>query len=726
MSLRTAFLAACLVSAIPANSAVSITGIGNISVTADPSGQYSVTVPDMSWNFSGNIGAPLSNLQVSASADAIGGYAEIAFDFQAGGVRHASIRSYSNHPDILFTLSNPTADVANNVTFPNWKQYPSGLDHLTFSGIFAPPSFWDFASDSPFVFFDTAGRSFILSPASNFMTASMTHGTNGELAGGISKDIPTLPRGFEIRTLLVVENGINRAFDTWGNAITALTGKTRPSNDADLSLNKIGYWTDNGAAYYYTTAPSMNYEQTLNGVKKDFDKAGIKIGSLQLDSWFYPKGSGATWDNNGAGIYQYVAAAPPFGSGLLRFQQNLGVALITHSRWIDPSSPYHSLYKMSGNVVIDPAYWDSVAAYLSDSGVATFEQDWLADKAHTDFNLTDGDAFMDNMAASMARRHITMQYCMASARHYMQSAKYNNLTTIRTSADHLQRDRWTDFLYASRFASALGAWPFTDNFTTGDVSQLLLANLSAGPLGIGDAIGSINGPNLLHAVRRDGVIVKPDVPLTPSDASYTNMAHTTDTPQVAFTWSDFDELRTNYVFAFPQGTNTQTVFRPADFGVNSSVYAYDYFAGTGNLLNAADTITTKISGTVLYTVLAPVGPSGIAVLGDTDQFVTMGKKRITDIIDRGTARVSVSFAAGETSVVISGYSPVTPSVAAIEGSIGQVAYNQTTHLFQVPVMPGNNSSATIRIRQAGQSTNPAPLQPPPHRPKNPVKAGSTA
>ena len=44
---------------------------------------------------------------------------------------------------------------------------------------------------------------------------------------------------------------------------------------------------------------------------------------------------------------------------------------------------------MSGNVVTDPAYWETVAAYLATSGVATFEQDWLNDNAHTDFNLTD-------------------------------------------------------------------------------------------------------------------------------------------------------------------------------------------------------------------------------------------------------------------------------------------------------------------------------------------------
>jgi len=693
------FAVSSLVLAIPAHSVVTLVGSNNVKVTVDPAGPYSVTVPDLSWSFSGNIGVPLNNVQTGSGADALGGYSEISFDFQVGVARHASIRSYRDHPDVLFTVSCPSSEAVNTLAFPNFTQYPRNFDHLTFSGIFAPPSFWDYASDSPWIFFDGSGKSFILSPAANFMTASTTWGPNGELSSGISKDIPTLPRGFEHRTLLVVEKGINRAFDTWGHALTALGGKTRPANDADASLNKIGYWTDNGASYYYHMAGSMNYEQTLAAVKGDFDKAGIQLGYMQLDSWFYPKGSGSEWTNNGAGIYRYEAAAPPFMAGLSRFQQNLGVPLITHARWIDSSSPYRTLYKMSGNVVTDPAFWESVATYLSNSGVATFEQDWLADKAHTDFNLTDGDAFLDNMAAAMDRRHLTMQYCMASARHFLQSSKYTNLTTIRTSGDHLQRDRWTDFLYASRLGSALGAWPFTDNFISAETSQLLLATLSAGPIGIGDPIGSINSANLLHAVRRDGVIVKPDVPLTPTDASYSNMAHSTDTPQVAYTWSDFGELRTNYVFAFTQGKNALAKISLLDFGISGPVYVYDYFAGTGQLMDPSEVIQKQLSGDALYLVMAPLGPSGIAVLGDADQFVTMGKKRITGLTDQGAVRVIVSFADGEASRTITGYSPVAPMVLAIEGSIGQVIYNDSTHLFRVPVMAGNAGNAIVRIQK---------------------------
>ena len=687
-----------LVLSFPARSAVGIVGFSSTTVTVDPSGSYSVKVPDMAWTFSGNTGVPLNNLQTGSGTDGLGAFHEISFDLQVGVARHASIRSYTDHPDIVFTLNQPSSDAANTFAFPNLTEYPQNLDHLTFSGIFAPPTFSDYAKDSPWIFFDGAGKSFILSPAANFMTASTTWGPNGELSSGIAPEILTLPRGFEHRTLLVVEKGINRAFDTWGHALTTLNGKTRPPNDADTSLNQIGYWTDNGATYYYHMADSMTYPQTLDAVKGDFERAGIPLGYMQLDSWFYPKGSAAAWNDNGAGIYQYVAAAPPFMSGLARFQQNLGVPLIMHARWIDASSPYHKQYQMSGNVVTDPAYWETIAGYLATSGVATFEQDWLADKAHTDFNLTDGDAFLDNMAASMARRNLTMQYCMASPRHFLQSSKYSNLTTIRTSGDHLQRDRWPDFLYASRFASAMGAWPFTDNSMSTETSQLLLATLSAGPVGIGDPIGSIDGPNLLHAARRDGVIVKPDVPLTPTDASYLKMAHGTDAPQVAFTWSDFGVLRTNYAFAFTQGTNTLAEFSPMELGMTAIVYVYDYFAGTGQLVDPSDVIQRPISGDALYLVLAPVGPSGIAIVGDTDQFITMGKKRVTSYTDHGTALVSVAFAAGETSRVITGHSAVAPTVHATRGSIGPVVYDEATHLFHVPVMPGTSSSATIQLR----------------------------
>ena len=697
-----AFFGLAVFAFIPTAQAISIGGPNGLSVNIDSNGTYVVSVPSLAWTFSGAVGAPLANVQVTSGADALGSYSEVGFDFVTDTTRHASIRSYWDHADILFTVTNWAA-AANTFAFPNLTQYPQNLNHLAFTGTFAPPTFSAFAPESPWVFFDSSANAFILSPAANFMTAANTRGTNGQLASGISSSITSLPAGFQHRTLLVIEKGINRAFDTWGQALTSLYGKTRPTNDADVSLNKIGYWTDNGATYYYHMEGSMSYEQTLAAVKSNFDKLGIGLGYIQLDSWFYPKGPSALWSNNGQGIYQYVAATPPFANGLSRFQQNVGVPLITHARWIDASSPYHKTYSMSGNVVTDPAYWETVANYLATSGVATYEQDWLNDNAQASFNLTDEDAFLDNMAASMARHKVTMQYCMASPRHFLQSAKYNNLTTARTSADRLSRDKWSDFLYTSRLSSAVGAWPFTDNFLSTESTNLLLANLSAGPLGIGDAIGSINSANLLKAVRPDGVIVKPDSPLVPIDASYLNSAHGTDTPQIASAYSDFAGLRTYYVFAYTQGSNGEVKFRPSDAGAGQPVYVYDYFGGTGQPMDAADIIDRQISGDSMYLVMAPIGPSGMAVLGDTGQFITMGKKRVTAIQDDGKIRMTVSFSAGETSRVITGFSPWLPLAHALNGSASLV-YDAKAQQFRITVTPGADGTASIHILRSSGRT----------------------
>ena len=411
---------------------------------------------------------------------------------------------------------------------------------------------------------------------------------------------------------------------------------------------------------------------------------------MQLDSWFYPKGSGAEWTNNGAGIYRYEAAAPPFMSGLSRFQQNLGVPLVTHARWIDPSSPYRTLYKMSGNVVTDPAYWETVAAYLANSGVATFEQDWLDDKAHTDFNLTDGAAFLDNMAASMARRNLTMQYCMAAARHFLQRSKYSNLTTIRTSGDHLQRDRWTDFLYASRLGSALGAWPFTDNFMSTETSQLLLATLSAGPVGIGDQIGSINGAEPAprgEAGWRDREAGRA-VDSYGSQLLEHGAQHRRSTDRLHLVGF----RRTAHQLRFRVHTGKECAGEDQSIGFRNqrAGVCLRLLCRHGPVDRAADAIQKQISGDALYLVLAPVGPSGIADSGRCGPVRDHGQETRDGIYGswrgagyrelRGRRDLSDDYRI---------LARCADRAGDGGGSIGQVTYNAATHLFRVPVMAGS-------------------------------------
>jgi hypothetical protein len=695
-SVRAGLWCLLLVSAATAQT-TSIGGGAGLTVTVFANGAYEIAAPSQAWQFSGSIGGPPSNMGVASGFDAAGGaYSEVSFDFCTDVRRHAAIRAYFDSPAVLFTFSLPSGG-PNTFSFPTLTVYPKGLRHIAFAGTFAFPTFQGWNSESPWVSFDAAMNTVILSPASHFMVASTGCLPTGELASGISPAIGSLPAGFTQQTLLVIENGINRAFDRWGRLLTGVTGKVRPSNDADVTLSRLGYWTDAGSSYYYTTEPGLTYPQTLTAVQSDFAQHGIALGYLQLDSWFYPKGPTADWASMGGGIYEYLAASPPFDSSLAAFQGSLGIPLISHARWIDPASPYQRQYSMSGTVSIDPLYWAYVANYLASSGAAGFEQDWLADRATTAYNLTDGDDFLDNMAGALGRQNLVIQYCSATARHFLQSTRYNNVTTVRTSQDRFDSTHWTNFLYASRLASAVGIWPFTDVFLSAETDNLLLATLSAGPVGVGDRLGTLSAGNLRRAVRADGTIVKPDVPLTPLDSSFWSDSQAAGAPMIAATYSDYGDLRAWYFFLYAQGANTQAQFRLSDGGLKEPVFLYDYFDGTGRVVQPGELLNEDAQGS-RYLVAAPIGPSGIALVGDIGHFVTLGKKRVTSLADDGAVHVSLAFAAGESPRTLLGYSPDPPAVTAGTGAARVLTYDPVTGRFTVEVTAGPDGVASLRIR----------------------------
>jgi hypothetical protein len=276
---------------------------------------------------------------------------------------------------------------------------------------------------------------------------------------------------------------------------------------------------------------------------------------------------------------------------------------------------------------------------------------------------------------------------MALPRHFLQGARYGNLTTIRVSGDRFRREKWDTFLYTSRLASALGIWPWCDVFMSREADNLLLATLSAGMVGIGDRSGAEDRKNLLHAVRPDGVIIKPDTPLLPIDAMYTAGSRR---PMIAAAHTDHGALRTGYVFSYGRGFEAVSVaFTPAQVGVPRDVYVYDARNRTARRLAASDALRFVLApnGTA-YFVVAPVARAGIALLGDEGKLVPDGRKRIAalgDEPDRLTA--TVMFAPQEQSVRLFGYAARRPTVTAEAGSAGEVAFDNSTGRFEVAVSP---------------------------------------
>ena len=589
--------------------------------------------------------------------------------------------------------------------------------------------------------FDDAAHAAVLSPASHFMIADVyarpakaTAGASPEptdptrrLPAGprqtgtdviVSGFVPTLrsiPAGFTQASLLVLGDGIHHTWTTWGNSLTDLSGKTRPANDADAGLKSFGYWTDNGAGYYYNYDPQLGYAGTLKALAAKMKQLRIPLGYVQLDSWWYEKSytgpdgaEGEPYKNKNlprgpwnayGGLLSYTADKDLFPGGLEDFHDQIGRPLITHNRWVDLNSPYRKSYAITGVAAIDPRWWDDVADYLKRCGVVTYEQDWL-DRIYQyspalQTTPDAADAFMDNMARATKSRGLDLQYCMGLPRHYLQGTRYDNLTTVRVSEDRFERDKWEWSLYVSQLAGALGEWPWVDTFFSGETPNLLLANLSAGMVGVGDTIEQIDAGDIRHVIRPDGVIVKPDTPLVPLDQTYVSDATDQSAPMIAATTTDHGTLSAGYVFSFPRSARQTTgEFRPADLGIAGDAIVYDAVAHTATAVAAGQAFTVSFNSAAYahawsYDIVVPVSHGGIAFLGDAERFVSLGRQRIDRL--RETPRgieARVRFAAGEANVVLHGFAPAEPRAALIGGgAIDAHTYDATTGAFTATVSP---------------------------------------
>ena len=669
-----------------------------LAAAVSSDGRWQVTASTPAWTFAGSVGVPVSDVQQVTGQDRVGPYQQIDFKYQVDGARSASIRVYDDTPVALFSATNLAA-AANSAPFPVFTSYPQLPHQLSYSGSFGSYQFNTFsgAFDSPWLYFDAAGDTFVLSAASHFEQAATITGAHGSVSCGVRSSITALPAGFTQQTILTAGHGVGAVHQIWGGALTGLSGKTLPASDDGVVLDKLGYWTDHGATYYYHFEPDLGYQGTLKAVVDDWTGKKLPLGYMQLDSWWYPKGPQAQWTDDQDGEYLYEADPQLFPDGLAAVREQLGLPLVTHARWIDPSSPYQSEYQMSGGVVTDPRFWQNRMSYLRAGGVTTYEQDWLSGGAQPAYNLTAPDEFFGNMAKYAAASGLTIQYCMPLPRDYLQTTLYDNVTHLRVSSDRFESGKWDQFLYDSQLARSVGMWPWSDVFMSTETTNLLLCNLSAGPVGVGDPIGQESRANIMRVVRPDGVIVKPDVPIVPDDQTYLAEAAGARTPMVAWTYSDHGVLRYGYVFSYARNKGSQTAsFQPSALGVTGPAYVYDYFAGKGTLVHASGDYQQAVtSGS--YWVVAPVGPSGIAFLGDAGKFVPLGAKRITSVSDSGTVQVTVAFAPGEGAVTLQGYSPAAPRVGAGTGAAGPVTYNPAIGIFSVEVSPGPADSATVTI-----------------------------
>ena len=482
--------------------------------------------------------------------------------------------------------------------------------------------------------------------------------------------------------------------DNIAPGILALGKGTPVPNTSSTVLNTLGYWTDNGAAYYYSRAPGQSYAQTLSTMRNEFARKGVPLGYVQLDSWWYVKG-------RDQGTYRYAADPSLLPDGLAALQQRLNLPLVTHARWLSRDSPYRQQYPMSNDIPISRAYYDAILSDTSAAGAVMYEQDWLSLQARPREILADAPALLQAIATAAVDHGQTVQLCMAQPRHFLEASRWPAITTARVSYDRFHPANWDAFLYTSQLATDVGVWPWSDVFMSGEADNLLMSTLSAGIVGVGDPEGNVNAANLLHSVRGDGVIVKPDTPIVPLDASYAGDAvaaatGTAPPPMIAAARTNLGGTSAAYVVAYARGGATAYSFTPTQLGLSGNAYVYDYFAKRCIVVGVGETYSGDTANGLRYDIAVPVGRSGIAFLGATGNFASLGRARINAAADDGRVHATVAFAATEKSVQLTGYSPSRP-VVTVEGRSIAVRWDAGTGIFstQIPAQTGGAAHVVI-------------------------------
>jgi hypothetical protein len=396
----------------------------------------------------------------------------------------------------------------------------------------------------PVVLFDLnkkgQGDVVIISPFSRFMATSLNQQGN-VLQYGVMGSITTIPANYNNSLILFYSSdGINTGVRRWGEMMQRAYNRNNQYRENDITVKYLGYYTDGGAYYYYNTEGELNYQDTLLTVHREVK---LPFHYIQLDSWWYYKGLQG-------GVSYWRSRPDIFPDGLPSlYRQMERIPLAAHNRYWAIDNVYSDKYAFLFDEVHEvslPAgndsFWiDLFGEAVHDWGLTLYEQDWLHKQTtnfiplHNDIHL--GRQWLISMGEAAEKTGITIQYCSPFPRHSLQALEIPRVTQARVSDDyttHLirQEAQWAIGV-TSLLADALGMAPFKDTFwSISDepgssykpsameplpVREIVLAVLSTGPVGPGDGVNFTNYERIMKCCRQDGLILKPDRPITMID-----------------------------------------------------------------------------------------------------------------------------------------------------------------------------------------------------------------
>ena len=418
-------------------------------------------------------------------------------------------------------------------------------------------------------------RAVALAPLGNFMASGISS-NRGISALGLLASVATVPAGFTHASVLVASTGVVGTLHTLGDRLLKKGGKTRTAlpHPTDLSLNTLGYWTDNGAWYHYLCSEccggggsqgncpcptecggNETLEDVMLAVKADWARRKIPANYFMFDSWWYQKdgdpGANAThpWPVRGSGgVVSWTPEPQVFPSGL--------------TSWLDlPTFLHNRCFSTDNAYLKDPRFKDS---FLCDDSICmptdealfghimdvvrpwapfVYEQDWISKYSEAKFvyNTTSiGTKWLTAMNDAAAARKMTIQYSMSKTPAILQTTTLPAVTQIRGSGDYSPGSGSWMIGHTSMVYWALGVVASKDTLWTtphqpgcpkpGDLNctepnvelQVISATLSWGPVGPGDRLNRTDHDLTLRSCTANGTILRPRAPMAPLEGVFSS------------------------------------------------------------------------------------------------------------------------------------------------------------------------------------------------------------
>ncbi|MFO8017259.1 MAG: hypothetical protein R6U96_01370 [Promethearchaeia archaeon] len=626
------------------------------------------------------------------------------------------ILTFSNKNYCLFQVNLPKGlekcardDFTNQIIkFPMFNNESLNSRLLSFKDeTFCPPTkrMPSYVS-APVCLYDDEKNAVIFSACNDFATNIITASRENALSyqdavfeTGPNGLINEISPEYSYSYLFVFEHGINKCFKTWGNLLHEFHRIEHKSINPykDLMNSHLGYFTDNGAYYYYFPLDGGTYDETLIQIEKYYsEKELIPFAYYHLDSWWYEKVSLNTFlrerkkdGTTPGGCLRWEPDANVWSKPLEKLSKKLhNKPLTAHSRWFNEKTPYKDKFEMiiedGWAIPTTLSFWEHIMDIAEKYNIIIYEQDWMQNQfahfTHLKAELGAHSRWLEDMHDAAKAHNIKIQYCMATPAQVMEAIYLPNVINVRNTEDYQSWKNWKlyypDFTQNSIFLNALGLWPFLDVFFSGKHNaeyaeepypelRAIMSTLGGGPVAVGDPIGEVDNDIIRKITRKDGLIYKPDYPIRAPDLMF--IPH--ETCYVAYTESNLNDLTWYYVVNFSLwAEEIRSDYTLKEIDVHGNFIEYDWLEQTVTVRADDEPIPyDKANLDYQYCVYAPILPNGTALIGDRSKYVTMSSKEFTHLsYDDSSLKLHLENIEGEVSEILI-YSVHDPSDISVDG-----------------------------------------------------------